>query len=203
MTVTESSARNSQPDPKPPPDLEALRHSASAAMGVIAQATSGQRVKPTLKKEKSAVQAVAEGLFKPLEAIANAVSPRASAEAEAKAAAEKAEAEAAKARQAAVMRSESAEKAAKEEVKKNSDSAKAAATAKAEAAMAASGKSEVETWLGQKGLLAVKKGLADAGVTTLLELANMEPPDVRKATAGVDAATRSKLMNAIDAIEID
>ena len=101
------------------------------------------------------------------------------------------------------MRSESAEKAAKEEVKKNSDSAKAAATAKAEAAMAASGKSEVETWLGQKGLLAVKKGLADAGVTTLLELANMEPPDVRKATAGVDAATRSKLMNAIDAIEID
>ena len=48
-----------------------------------------------------------------------------------------------------------------------------------------------------------KKGLADAGVTTLLELANMEPPDVRKATAGVDAATRSKLMNAIDAIEID
>ena len=202
VTVTESSARNSQPDPKPPPDP---RRCATRLRGDGRHRPGDERPARQAHTEEGEVGGAGggRGAVQALEAIANAVSPRASAEAEAKAAAEKAEAEAAKARQAAVMRSESAEKAAKEEVKKQSDSAKAAATAKAEAAMAASGKSEVETWLGQKGLLAVKKGLADAGVTTLLELANMEPPDVRKATAGVDAATRSKLMNAIDAIEID
>ena len=52
------------------------------------------------------------------------------------------------------------------------------------------------------GLGACKKGLAQAGIRTLIDLANMEPAEVRGATKDADAKMRSKLMAAIDGIEL-
>ena len=56
-------------------------------------------------------------------------------------------------------------------------------------------------WLDKQGLGACKKGLAS--VTSLSQLANMSPAEIREATSGVDAATRSKLMKAVDTITIE
>ena len=79
--------------------------------------------------------------------------------------------------------------------------AKAAAKAAALASAAGripDGPSEVDQWLDKKLLGACKKGLASMGVRTLMDLANMDAAAMRKALAGVDAPTRSRLMKAIE-----
>ena len=217
IALDESKTGGEAAGAKPPPDLEVLRREAGEAIEVIQHAASGQRSRPSLNKGRSLAEnltaSVAEGILAPVDWIANTLSPRgvsvpplsegrASAEAETRAKTGAAEARAAEARAAAKVRSDAAEKQASAEAKARIDANQKAATARADATMAASGKSEVETWLDGKGLLACKTGLSGAGVRTLLDLANMEPTALRSATKDIDAPTRSKLMKAIDSIEL-
>ena len=210
------------PPPKAPPNLEQLRKSAAEAVDVIDKAAAGQHVgggassadkQRPLLSQRSLTQSLTNGLLTPVDWVASALSPRgavppltearAEAEAEAQAKAVQAEAAATQARVAAAARAESAVIRDRAAGQKMADAAKGAATARAAATMASSGKSEVDGWLDKRGLAAAKAGLAGAGIHELVELANMDPPAVRQATAGLDGPTRAKLMKAIDGIEIE
>lgn len=58
----------------------------------------------------------------------------------------------------------------------------------------------MSAWLDSKGLASCKKGLA--GISTLLELANLDPAELRAKLASVDPKDRAKLTKAIDNIEL-
>mmetsp|Transcript_35660 Transcript_35660/g.93596 ORF Transcript_35660/g.93596 Transcript_35660/m.93596 type:complete len:232 (-) Transcript_35660:561-1256(-) len=112
-----------------------------------------------------------------------------------------ADAAAAETETAAAQASREAEtREAEARAKAQRDAEQDAIRAKAAAESKVTGVSQVSAWLDKKGLGACKKGLAD--VSTLIELANLEPTELRAKLASVDAKERTKLMKAIDTLEL-
>jgi len=189
VAIAVEEVSNSTPSgPAPPPTLEALRLSAGEAMEVIDQAKGkpSEGLPPPPGFQKS-ISKIVDTISTSVQEI---LSPRAAADA----AAAETETAAAQASREAETREAEARAKAQRDAEQDAIRAKAAAESKV------TGVSQVSAWLDKKGLGACKKGLAD--VSTLIELANLEPTELRAKLASVDAKERTKLMKAIDTLEL-
>jgi hypothetical protein len=60
----------------------------------------------------------------------------------------------------------------------------------------------VDKWLDSKGLGTLKKDLRAAQVYKLIDLANMDPSEIRAALPKVDPKLRNKLISKLEEVEI-
>lgn len=181
--------------PAPPPTLAKLQCQADEAIGVINAAaktakSDAERSAPPVIDEEAASTAEAKAAHARKAAQARADAQRAKAEERAKAMAD-AQAKFAEPATPRVSLPDPDRLAESSQPKGGSGGGGGGG-----------GPSEVDTWLDKKLLGSCKKGLAGIGVLSLMDLANMDASAIKGALSGVDAATRSKLMKAIENIEL-